>query len=177
VNDQLTVSPFKNGHQYIPEVPAAVANEVLSALNREGAYARRTLEKREDELYGLGDIDARYYEWLEDMDRRHGLQRRTAGNLTLGYVTTDSCPGNGDDTPHAPLPFFSSPTYIASTPPNVPGDTPIDLVFIDFIRPQILQSLNQVQTVKNYTTADVQVYSPLLSSQTLGVFAQEKWNS
>jgi hypothetical protein len=95
--------------------------------------------------------------------------------LTTEYI--QSCPGNGDDTPHAPLPFFSPPIFISSTPPNVPGDTPIDLVFIDFIQPQVLQTLNQVQAVKNYTTADVQVYSPLLASQTLGVFAQEKWNS
>jgi len=82
----------------------------------------------------------------------------------------------GDDTLHAPLPFFSSPAFIASTPPNVSGDTEIDLVFVDFIETQLLQILNTVQTAKTYTAADVHNYSPTLANQVLGVFAQAKWN-
>jgi hypothetical protein len=35
-------------------------------------------------------------------------------NLTLGYVTHDSCPGEGDDTPHKPLQIYPLPVHVAS---------------------------------------------------------------
>ena len=89
VNDQLTVSPFRDAFQYIPDVPAAVANELLTTMNLEGADKRRSLGETDTGLYEHGYIDARFHEWLAGMDKRHGLDRRTAGNLTLGYVTTD----------------------------------------------------------------------------------------
>ena len=73
-------------------------------------------------------------------------------------------------------PFFSPPRFISSIPPNVSDDTPVDLVFVDFIEKRILQILNSVQTKKNYTTADVQTYSPVLSNAVMGLYAQKTWN-
>ena len=49
-------------------------------------------------------------------------------------------------------------------------------MFVDFIESQLLQVLNQVQKVKNYTSADVQEYTSVLASEALGLFAQEAWN-
>lgn len=49
----------------------------------------RKIRTREEELWARGDVAARYNRWLKEMDRRDGVQRRDAGNLTLGYVTTD----------------------------------------------------------------------------------------
>lgn len=119
----------------------------------------------------------RYREWLQNMDlRSSGLERRAAGNLTLGYVTKDSCPGVGDDTLHAPLPFNSVPDFIGSNPPSVSDDTSIDLVFVDFIETQLLSILNSIQTTKNYSASDVQSYSPILANAALGLYAQAKWN-
>ncbi|KAJ3484948.1 hypothetical protein NLI96_g5291 [Meripilus lineatus] len=179
-NDQLTASPFADAFLFIPNITAGIANKVLPALNGAGSNQRRALmselEKRESELYGRGYVDKIYMRWLEEMDRRGGVERRAAQNATLGYVTQDSCPGIGDDVVHAPLPFFSSPDFIGSTPPNVSDDTPIDLVFVDFIEKQLLQILNTVQTTKNYTITDVQTYSPVLSNAVLGVYAQQAWN-
>jgi hypothetical protein len=74
------------------------------------------------------------------------------------------------------MPFFSSPPFIGSIPPNVASDTPIDLVFVDFIESQLLQVLNTVQTVKTYTGADVLPYSPILANEVLGLYAQVTWN-
>lgn len=54
--------------------------------------------------------------------------------------------------------------------------TPIDLVFVDFIETQLLQILNTVQTAKNYTSADVGTYSPILANAALGLYAQAQWN-
>jgi len=87
------------------------------------------------------------------------------------------CPGIGDDTLHAPLPFYSSPAFIASDPPAVSDDTQIDLVFVDFIEKQLLGLVNSLQSSKNYTAADVQPYSPYLMNQVLGVYAQQAWNT
>ncbi|KAF9562958.1 hypothetical protein CPC08DRAFT_816825 [Agrocybe pediades] len=176
-NDQLTASPFADSFLFIPNVPFSVANQVLPALNNAGADERRELQERRDhELYSRGHVDQVYSRWLAEQDRRSGLERRAARNLTLGYVTTDSCPGVGDDILHAPLPFHDVPDFIGSVPPSVSADTPIDLVFVDFIESQLLQILNGLQKAKQYTTADVQTYSPILTNAILGIYAQTAWN-
>jgi hypothetical protein len=91
-NDQLTASPFADQFLYIPEVPAAIATNVLLALNNAGSDNKRSvdeLQAREDSWYGLGYVGKRYMQWLEEMDRRSGVERRAAANQTLGYVTHD----------------------------------------------------------------------------------------
>ena len=90
-NDQLTASPFTDSFLFIPNVTFSVANQVLPALNNAGANERRALEDRKHELYARGYVENVYRAWLEDMDRRNGIERRAATNLTLGYVTTDVC--------------------------------------------------------------------------------------
>ena len=91
-------------------------------------------------------------------------------------ITFQSCPGTGDDTPHIALPYYSVPDFVGSTPPTVTNDVPIDLVFVDFTESQVLQVLNSLQSTKNYTKSDVLEYSPLLTNEVLGLFAQAKWN-
>ena len=89
-NDQLTASPFADAFLYIPGVTAGVAGQAFSALNKQGETKRSmdTLEERE--AYARGEIDMRFNKWLEEMDKRNfGLEKREAGNLTVGYVTTD----------------------------------------------------------------------------------------
>ena len=73
-------------------------------------------------------------------------------------------------------PYYSSPDYLASDAPSVSSDTPIDLVFINFIETDVLEILNNVQSDKTYTRSDVLSYSPLLASAVLGLYAQEYWN-
>lgn len=78
---------------FIPNVPFSVANQVLSALNHEGAdelYGlQEVLQERENKLDARGNVDMVYRRWLEDMDRRNQIKRHDATNLNLGYVTTD----------------------------------------------------------------------------------------
>lgn len=74
------------------------------------------------------------------------------------------------------LPYYSVPDFIGSNPPNVTNDTPIDLVFVDFIEAQLLGILNGLQNAVNYTTADVLLYSPTLANVALGLYAQAEWN-
>ncbi|KAF8911569.1 Metallo-dependent phosphatase-like protein [Gymnopilus junonius] len=176
-NDQLTASPFADSFLFIPNVTFGTASKVLPALNNAGADERRSLlEDRELQMYGRGYVETIYRKWLEEQDRRDGLERRAAQNLTLGYVTQDSCPGVGDDVLHAPLPFFDSPDFIGSNPPTVSDDTQVDLVFVDFIESQLLEILNAVQSQTTYTSSNVQSYSPFLASELLGLYAQIAWN-
>lgn len=88
-NDQLTASPFTDAFLFIPNIPAGVANTVFNALNGAGADERRSLDERDEILYGRGSVDREFRRWLEEMDRRGGVERRVARNLTLGYVTQD----------------------------------------------------------------------------------------
>ncbi|KAH7909661.1 Metallo-dependent phosphatase-like protein [Hygrophoropsis aurantiaca] len=191
-NDQLTASPFTDSFLYISNITFGVANQVLGALNTAGADERkRKRGEFERELYmrgeefGRGEVESVFRRWLEDMDRRAqagemGKERReavlAAQNLTLGYVTQDSCPGAGDDTLHTALPYYDVPDFIGSVPPNVTDSTPIDLVFVDFIETQLLGIVNGLQTDMNYTSSDVQLYSNVLGNEALGIYAQVAWN-
>ncbi|KAJ7272004.1 Metallo-dependent phosphatase-like protein [Mycena haematopus] len=180
-NDQLTASPFADSFLYIPNVPFAVANGVLPALNGAGADNRKRDETVEAELWARGYVGTRYREWLDNMARRDEAlgsnSRRAAANLTLGYVTSDSCPGAGDDTPHTPLAFFNIPDFIASAAPaGLADDAPVDLVFVDFIEAQLIGIVNGLQSAKVYTTADVSLYTEVLASEALGIYAQQAWN-
>ncbi|KAL5478293.1 hypothetical protein ACEPAI_2477 [Sanghuangporus weigelae] len=185
-NDQLATSPFRNAFLFLGNVSYGVARQVLGLLNEEGGEAskvkrsaRRGEKRWREELYRRGEVEMVYKKWLGEMyakARELQLQRRD-GNLTdetstVGYVTSDSCPGTGDDTPHAPLPFYSSPAYISSTDipsssssnlTSISDDTPIDLVFVDFIASDVLESLNELETEegsgKNYTEGDIASYS------------------
>lgn len=55
-------------------------------------------------------------------------------------------------------------------------DTPIDLVFVDFISDQLLQILNSIQNTTVFTNSDVSTYSPILANAALGLYAQAAWN-
>ncbi|KAF7330521.1 Metallophos domain-containing protein [Mycena venus] len=181
-NDQLTASPFADTFLYIPNVPFAVANAVLPALNGAGADNRKRDNAVEAELWARGYVGTRYREWMEDMARRDAElgaeSRRAAANLTLGYVTQDSCPGVGDDIPHTPLEFHAIPDFIASaSPAGLADDAPVDLVFVDFIETQLIGILNGLSTDgKTYTTADVSKYTDVLATEMLGIYAQQAWN-
>ncbi|KAI6043485.1 Metallo-dependent phosphatase-like protein [Pisolithus marmoratus] len=177
-NDQLTAIPFTDSFFYIPNITLSIANQVLPALNGAVASDKKKRAALEVEMWRHGYVDRRYNAWLEEMSRRAGSGRRAemAGNPTLGYVTADSCPGVGDDTLHTAVPYYSSPDYIGSATPNVTDDTPIDLVFIDFIMSDIIDILNTLQSTKNYTDSDALLYSPVLASQVLGLYAQARWN-
>lgn len=87
-NDQLTVSPFTDSFLFIPNIPAGIANGVFAALNGAGADERRSLDERDEILYGRGYVDREFRRWLEEMDRRDAI-KKPSQNLTLGYVTQD----------------------------------------------------------------------------------------
>ncbi|TFK84753.1 hypothetical protein K466DRAFT_601739 [Polyporus arcularius HHB13444] len=174
-NDQLTASPFANFFSYIPNIPLAVARQVLPKMNGAATLGRR--REQDEERYARGDVDVQYRAWLAEMGRRASAERRDTENATLGYVTSDSCPGIGDDIPHTPLPFFPTPDYTGSdAPTGLSDDTPIDLVFDNFTQDDLLIALNALQSEKVYTGADALPYTNVLAKDVLGIYAQKYWN-
>ncbi|EUC59142.1 vacuolar protein [Rhizoctonia solani AG-3 Rhs1AP] len=176
-NDQFIVSPFNDAFLYF-QVPASVAKDVLDRLNERGANKKRGTE--DPDAYARGEVDHRFNEWRRDQYERIHRERATV-NLTLGYVTTDSCPGVGDDTLHSPIPYYDAPGYIASPLPfGLADDTLVDLVFLDFFEPDVLQIVNDlsVGTGKTYSTSDVQQYGSgdLLTNTIYSIFATAEWN-
>jgi 2',3'-cyclic-nucleotide 2'-phosphodiesterase (5'-nucleotidase family) len=180
-NDQFIVSPFNDEFLYV-SAPFSIARQVLGLLNKSGTFRKRygDIDSEEDaEAYGAGYVDHRYNRWLKRQweERDQQLQAR-ADAPTLGYVTTDSCPGVGDDTLHTPIPHYSAPNYISSpVPTGLADDAAIDLVFLDFFQSTVLQILNNLSAgSKTYTASDVGKYGGLLTNEIFGIFAAEKWN-
>ncbi|KAG9121168.1 hypothetical protein FRC07_002991 [Ceratobasidium sp. 392] len=175
-NDQFIVSPFTNVVQYLPGVPASIATRVTGRLNGNTA-ARRSLE--EEEEYERGEFMHRYSKWRREQYESYEFTKRDA-QLSLGYVTTDQCPGVGDDVPHTPMPHYDPPKYV--TPPFDPAitpDTPVDLVFFDFYASKVLTIVNSLSTNnKTYTTSDVQGWgadAPLITNGIYEAFVKEAW--
>ncbi|KAG1855328.1 Metallo-dependent phosphatase-like protein [Suillus subalutaceus] len=165
-NDQLTIMQYKDTFLYIPDVPSSIANQVLPALDNPTA-----MKQKRDEIDNTRDSV-----WLE-IDDRPGREA-TSDKWAFGYVTKDSChdAGHADDTLHTALPYYTAPYYISSNPPNVTADTLIDIVFLNYLGEEIIPILNKLQKNKNYTMDDVLSYSPTLTSDILGLYAQAKWN-
>ncbi|KAG1775218.1 Metallo-dependent phosphatase-like protein [Suillus placidus] len=176
-NDQLTIMQYKDSFLYIANVTSGIANQVLPAMNKPTATKRK---RDETGILSREINDTRDSDLLEEIDHRPGVSGReaTSGNWTFGYVTRDSCPDadKADDTLHTALPYYTAPYYIGSNPPNVTADTPIDVVFLNYLGKEIIDILNSLQKDKNYTMNDVSSYSPTLTDEILGLYALAMWN-
>ena len=74
-------------------------------------------------------------------------------------------------------PSFSIPDFIGSPAPEGVADSdPVDFVFVGFNQAQVLETLNGLQSAKNYTDADVLPYTDVLSNAVLGIYAEKFWN-
>ncbi|KAF9052347.1 hypothetical protein BDZ89DRAFT_425324 [Hymenopellis radicata] len=177
--NDITASPFDDPFLYIPEVPLSAVLDTIHTMNSAGSNNRRRSLEHEEELYRRGDVSSRYNDWLKEMDRRYtalGRREDVTDNITLGYVTTDSCPGIGDDTLHTALSFYPSPDFIASKTPDVSNDTLIDFVFVNFIVAQVIQTLNTVQSDTTFVAADAGTYGSYTSQDVLAEYAKAAWN-
>ncbi|KAF8306030.1 hypothetical protein DL93DRAFT_2065823 [Clavulina sp. PMI_390] len=139
-----------------------------------------------EEEYARGVVDGRYNQWLKDqwekrddamLARAEAIAAAVNTTLSLGYVTSDSCPGVGDDVAHTPIPYYGSPNYIGSPLPTGLAPTDLmDVVFLDFFESSVLSIVNGLQTTKNYTASDVFSYGNAQTNTVFGIFAEAKWN-
>jgi hypothetical protein len=106
------------------------------------------------------------------------VKRATA--VTPGYTTSDDFGTDGDDTVHAKIPSYNQPNDLqANASFATDGSTPttVDLIFLDFIAPNVLSALNQTGLV--YKTSDVQYYLPpsFTTNSYLPIYAKAKWQA
>ncbi|KAF8705588.1 ser thr protein phosphatase, partial [Rhizoctonia solani] len=176
-NDQYTVSPYSNVIVYM-SVPAGIAKQIVGKLNAPVTNAAKRSEE-DMKAYAQGDIAPHFRKWKREQYEAHYETRRDQG-LTLGYVTTDSCPGVGDDISHEPIASYSIPKYISLPfPSSVTDDTLVDVIFYDFYQSKIISIVNDLGGGgKNYTTTDVKswgVNQPLITSAIYEPFVKSAW--
>ena len=127
-----------------------------------------------------------------------GKDRRQTSTLTPGYVTTgrhflmrtpkgtpsltglDDFGTDGDDTIHSKIPSYSQPQYFqgnGSLPTAGSAPATVDLVFLDYIAPDILAAL--ISLGARYTLADVSYYLPpsFTTNSYLPAYAQKFWQA
>ncbi|GAB1518522.1 hypothetical protein RhiTH_001582 [Rhizoctonia solani] len=176
-NDQYTVSPYSNVIVYM-SVPAGIAKQIVGKLNAPVTNAAKRSEE-DMKAYAQGEIAPHFKKWKREQYETHYETRRDQG-LTLGYVTTDSCPGVGDDISHEPIASYSIPKYISLPfPSSVTDDTLVDVIFYDFYQSKIISIVNDLGGGgKNYTTTDVKswgVNQPLITSAIYEPFVKSAW--
>lgn len=167
-DDAYIVSPFEDIFIYIPDVPYSVASGALDYINNYGTVWKRASSTAD--ISPLSPEDKCVDPFLsplsnvETMDYAHkhaGHTRRqtTAAVSTQGYTTTDAFGTDGDDTAHSAIPHYSYPHFfqsLAGFPEDGTLPDVVDLIFIDFIQPDILDYFQSVGAA--YSEADISYY-------------------
>ncbi|GAA5903379.1 Smn1p [Sporobolomyces salmoneus] len=107
--------------------------------------------------------------------------------LSEGYVTLDSCGHSsqeelGDDTLHSPFRVSRQPIFVStSLPPKEEKEEVVDVVFFDFIQPDIVSALNWLnqddEKGRKWSVEDVGKYMEELTANTLlETWAKRAWN-
>ncbi|KAG8922653.1 hypothetical protein FRC00_007164, partial [Tulasnella sp. 408] len=148
----------------------------LDRLNEFGAYSQSVTD---DDAF----VASRYNAWRKKQyESFSGSLVDSEGKpLTLGYVTTDQCPGGpGDDTPHRPIPIFDAPGYVghSNVIPSAAKQTMVDVIFLNFFLADIVKAANELRAEahwdvsrwmpRNITVEDAAVYGDLESNQVFG---------
>ncbi|KUJ12389.1 uncharacterized protein LY89DRAFT_623543 [Mollisia scopiformis] len=179
-DDSFIVSPFTDAFQYIPNVPYALAQNVINSLNGATLNDKREFPGVMPQVkYSCIDPTISLISGYTGELKSHGVTRRQT-IVTPGYTTTDDFGTDGDDTPHSKIPSYSQPNYVAgnaSFPTD--GTTPatVDVVFLDYFASTVVSVLNGLGGT--YTTADVSYYlPPSFTTQTyLPLYAQQYWQA
>lgn len=186
LDDTFIVNPFKNGFEYIPDVPHSQAIQLLDILNDGPIQKRevRTEPSRNSERGLCVDppFDTQFVE-LSKREQEHAgaksLTRRTLDDSTIipGYVTTDDFGSDGDDTPHSKIPYYEAPNDVqakAGFPEDGSSPEKVDVVFVDFIGATfVVPALNTIGG--KYTAEDIKPYKAFGDSSYLQEYATKYW--
>lgn len=199
-NDQYITSPFPDLFQYVADVPWHIAKTLVHGLSVRGT-PHDTKHSHHPAQGAVDSIFHRYLgrQWraywtkqlgsasstpmpptdtvLSDLEASQRLDTSQPSQPSLGYVTVDGCDGPGDDTVHTPVPYAPhQPEYIASTPTPEPEDgTLVDVVFVDFILPPLLDLLNLRDPNRTYTPADAQPWGNVSTQWLYPLYAEHAW--
>ena len=128
-NDQYIVSPFKDHFLFLRDVPYRHASQIVHRLNTQGLSSARAAHQDEDMR-----VNAVYAQWTKQSAAGARVETSAGEEVSLGYVTKDSCPGRGDDTEvrevwkkrpfcassHLPLPASTRPFPTLTSPTLLP---------------------------------------------------------
>lgn len=146
-DDNYIVSPFNDIFLYIPDVPYADAQNLLTQLNGGGADKRSIglAAASEDTIFGRSTTCVDPTVGLARRDGHdHGMGAvRRQVQETSGYTTSDDFGTDGDDTEHVAIPSYTIPNYFGAEANFPESGTPetVDVVFFDFIESYILSYL------------------------------------
>ena len=179
------LSPFVSKFRYIKDVPYKAAKNVITLINNAGQvlsaeaigmpvshlappeqlsiHSDREAPIQPQAGYTVGDAQ-------QPLSKGH-----SSPNLIPGYITEDAAGNNGDDTEHAPISFYRVPNCIQSEiflPTDKEPQT-VDLVFIDFIQPWVLQALAFSGSV--HSVDDVESYRPETLTELISAWIKKNW--
>ncbi|ODV82476.1 Metallo-dependent phosphatase [Suhomyces tanzawaensis NRRL Y-17324] len=183
IDTKYIVSPFENNWVKIT-VPKSVALEVAPLLNRDDYIAtasgehpqnwkllpphhqaRRQLKNGWSDFNSAGNAQ-------QVLQASPVTAARLRTKLSKGYVTHDDFGSNGDDTIHKPTINFPIPNVVESVQVDETAgpDSPVDLVFYDFITPNVWWALDQIGFEGNVR---IQQYSDVYLGQLLTDYIQD----
>lgn len=154
----------------------------LSHPHAQAAAVELSYRRRLAVAYSLSSPDSE--------DDSNAETNKKPDHLTPGYVTADSCGAEkGDDTLHRPIPAVFQPTFVSTSFPSPRWheegqQEKVDIVFFDFIQPDILGALNVLAAregrgTKKWEKGDVGVYvkeEELTANTLMQVYAGREWN-
>jgi 2',3'-cyclic-nucleotide 2'-phosphodiesterase (5'-nucleotidase family) len=155
----FSVSPFTGGFKILKDVPTEAASRVLELINN----AKKVLEQSDPCLSGIYLAPPQQLGVPKDIVPEMSFESSQSQtpfqkpHLVPGYTTKDDAGEDGDDTLHSPVSFYRVPNCIQT---NVgisePEPETVDMIFLDFIQPWILQAL--LISGREYTPADAKTY-------------------
>lgn len=166
----FSISPFNNQWLFIPSVDIQVAKRILPKLNhrdqilplmmRLARIFRLAKQGKEfdreyielgppdcrghlEEIESWKEIDPEEYEMEHEQElAQHSLQ--VSKEKSFGYVTYDDLGHSGDDTVHKAWPYNLLPNAVQTEQNIKPTTTEVDVIFFDFLRPFIEESLKEI---------------------------------
>lgn len=179
------LSPFVSRLSYINDVPYKAAKNVITLINNAGQVftAKETGMPASclapPEQLSI-HVDRTAPEVPQAAYNPGEAQRPFSGSdkspdLIPGYITKDDGGDDGDDTQHAQISFYRVPNCIQteiSLPTDKDPET-VDLVFIDFIQPWVLQALAFSGSV--HSVDDVESYRPETFTDLLSEWIKQNW--
>ncbi|EDK44147.1 conserved hypothetical protein [Lodderomyces elongisporus NRRL YB-4239] len=147
IDSQYIVTPFENKWVNLT-IPKSIASRVADKLNDATYIAASRLKP--PQLYLMKEVGIDF----EAQNHQQQQQQQTFEvsdniqvnpQLSKGYVTHDDFGSDGDDTPHRAVVQFKVPNVVQSIQFEDEVDRPVDLVFYDFITPNILWALKELK--------------------------------
>ncbi|KAI3404320.2 hypothetical protein KGF56_002840 [Candida oxycetoniae] len=145
VDSQFIVSPFENKWVNLT-VPKSVATRVVEKLNDASYISASRLKPPQQyvnnkNMWNFNQASSQQpLLLLEDISSSKSKTR-----LTKGYITHDDFGSDGDDTLHRGVVNFKIPNVVQSVQFEDESDHNIDLIFYDFITPNVLWALRELK--------------------------------